>query len=301
MRLQQINKLVVFEAVARLGSFTRAADELGLTKGTVSQHVAHLEEQMGLRLLHRTSRSLALTTEGERILPHCAQVVEAGRATLDLARSEAFVPSGEVRMTTSHNLATQYLSGAIIRFRAAYPGISVDMVIRERHVDLVEEGIDVALRAGTMADSDLMLRRVGSFSMIVCASPEYLARVPAIGTPKDLENLDWVSITPTNPTANVELVHESGRRQRLAVGAGTVTNSGLYALATILGGGGIGLLPDYAARKALADRRLVNPLDGWRERHGPISLVWSPLAKRKLRVKVLIDFLVGDFGSWSSG
>ncbi len=301
MKLHLMNKLVVFEAVARLGSFTRAAEELGLTKGTVSQHVATLEEQMGLRLLARTSRKLALTAEGERLLPSCAQIVEAGRDTLELAQSERVRPKGLVRLTTSHNLAVQYLAEAVIRFRALHPAIQVDLAIRERWVDLVEEGIDLALRIGELAPSSLIARRVGSFCMIVCAAPAYLARQPPIREPEDLEGLDWVAITSTNPGPSVALEDEAGRQRQLTLSPGTATNSGICALTTILKGGGIGLLPDFGAKSALESGALVNPLPRWRERQGPISLVWTPLAKRKLRVQTLIDFLVSDFRAWSQG
>ncbi len=299
MKLHLMNKLVVFEAVARLGSFTRAAEELSLTKGTVSQHIATLEEQMGLRLLARTSRKLALTAEGRRLLPSCTQIVEAGRDSLELAQSERVRPRGLVRVTTSHNLAIQYLSEAMIRFRALHPEIQVELAIRERWVELAEEGIDLALRIGELPASNLIARRVGGFSMIVCAAPAYLARRPPIRAPEDLEGLDWVAITSTNPSASITLEEESGLTRSLTLTPGTATNSGICALTTILKGGGIGLLPDYGAKSALESGALVNPLPRWRERQGPISLVWAPLAKRKLRVETLIDFLVEDFRGWS--
>lgn len=298
MRLASLARMAAFEAVARHLSFTKAAAELGLTKGTVSQHVSNLEEELGLRLLNRSSRRISLTEAGEDLLPYCAQVAEAAAAMTDRSAQEIADLVGKVSITTSHTLAIQYLSEAITRFQHLHPAITVELSIRERFVDLHEEGVDLALRVGPVQPQDLVAKRIGTFSMIVCAPPATQAGLPAELKPEDLRDCDWVLISTTNPRPEITLTHQGGARRRISVVPKFVTNSGLCALSMVTGGAGIGLLPSFAVKADLASGRLVDLLPGWTEREGPVSLVWSPLARRKRRLTALIEFLESDFRAW---
>ncbi|WP_422367346.1 LysR substrate-binding domain-containing protein [Pelagibius sp.] len=301
MRLANLPRMAAFEAVARHLSFTKAAAELHLTKGTVSQHVSNLEEELGLRLLNRSSRRISLTEAGEDLLPFCAQAAEAAAALTDRSAQETSGLVGKVSITTSHTLAIQYLSEAITRFQHLHPGIRAELSIRERFVDLHEEGVDLALRVGPVQPQDLIAKRICTFSMIVCAPPELRDALPADPKPEDLRDRDWVLISTTNPRPEITLSHKDGTRRRLAVTPTFETNSGLCALSMVTGGAGVGLLPSFAVKADLASGRLVNLLPDWTEREGPISLVWSPLARRKRRVTALIEFLESDFQSWLQG
>ncbi|MEM9798363.1 MAG: LysR substrate-binding domain-containing protein [Pseudomonadota bacterium] len=288
--------MAAFEAVARHLSFTKAAAELGLTKGTVSQHVSTLEQELGLSLLNRTSRRITLTEAGEDLLPHCVQVAEAALALADRSLHETADLKGRVAITTSHTLATLYLAEAIARFQADHPGIEVDLIIRERFVDLADEGVDLALRVGPVLPEDLVARRIGTFSMLACAAP---GLVP-VDDPAALATQDWVLISTTNPQPQLQFTHETGAIARIEITPKTTTNSGLCALSLTLNGTGIGLLPSFAVRSPIRDGRLIDVLPGWYERRGPVSLVWSPLAKRKRRVATLITFLAEDFRAWDA-
>lgn len=290
--------MAAFEAVARHLSFTRAAAELGLTKGTLSQHVSVLEEELGLKLLNRTSRKISLTQAGEDLLPDCIQMAEAAANIASKTSHDVADLVGSVSITTSHTLAILYLGDAIARFGALHPAIEVDLVIRERFVDLQEEGVDLALRVGTVQPPDLIAKKVGSFSMIVCAKPELASAFSPHPKPDALKQADWVLIKTTNPSPDIELNHAQGQRRKLSVQAKFWTNSGLCALSLVRAGAGIGLLPSFGVNPGLASGELVNMLPDWKEREGPVSLVWSPLAKRKRRVSALIDFLEADCRNW---
>lgn len=299
MKLANLPRMVAFEAVARHLSFTRAASELALTKGTVSQQVSALEKDLGLRLLNRTSRRITLTDAGENLLPFCAQIAEAATAMASHSQHETADLVGRVSITTSHTLAIQYLSDAITRFQEQHPRVSIDLSIRERFVDLHEEGVDLALRVGTLRDQNLVARRIGTFSMILVSTEDRVARTVEIDDPSALADEPWVLISTTNPGSEVVLSGPEGRQRRLSINPRYRTNSGLCALTLVAKGAGIGLLPSFAVVSELREGRLHNLLPGWSERTGPVSLVWSPLAPRKRRVKSLIGFLAADFPAWA--
>ncbi len=300
MKIANLSRMVAFEAVARHLSFTRAAGELGLTKGTVSQHVSALEKDLGLRLLMRTSRKIMLTDAGEDLLPYCLQITEAAHAVTDHSAHETTDLVGRVSITTSHTLAIQYLTEAVTRFQAENPKVAIDLAIRERFVDLHEEGVDLALRVGELQTQDLVARRLGSFSMVVAATPEIASRLGRVEDPSNLSDESWIVISTTNPRPEIVLSNSDGRKRSLTVDARYRTNSGLCALSLVGKGVGLGLLPSFAIAAELRDGRLVNVLPDWSERTGPVSLVWSPLSPRKRRVRAFISFLGEDFPRWLS-
>ncbi len=298
MKISNLSRMVAFEAVARHLSFTKAAEELGLTKGTVSQHVSALEKDLGLRLLTRTSRKIMLTDAGEELLPFCHQISEAAHAVTEHSAHETADLVGRVSITTSHTLAIQYLAEAVTRFQAENPRVEVDLSIRERFVDLHEEGVDLALRVGELQSQDLVARRLGTFSMIVAATPILVNRINDKDDPSKLSDEAWIVISTTNPRPEFTLSSEDGRQRTLSVSPRYRTNSGLCAVALVEKGAGFGLLPSFAIAQELKNGRLVDVLPGWRERTGPVSLVWSPLSPRKRRVRAFINFLGEDFPKW---
>src|SRR5690348_16778849 len=191
-----LNDIVVFTKVVETKSFTGAAEVLGLPKSTVSRKLAQLEERLGVRLVQRTTRKLALTEIGEAYYERCSRIVA------DIAQAEQIVtdmqstPRGRLRVTSSVDFSTKHLGGIVADFLAEHADINIELEATDRMCDLIEEGFDVAVRLGQMPESTLIARRLCSVHLILCAAPSYLARRPAPRTIEELEDHEHVLFTP---------------------------------------------------------------------------------------------------------
>src|SRR6185295_19031054 len=173
--MDALQAMRAFARVAELGSFTRAADELGLSRAMVSTHVRRLEKRFGLRLLNRTTRTVALTPAGMEYLGHCRRVFTELRAAEEMLRRTQEQPEGRLRVDVPGSFGRHILLPALPEFLARFPGIDLDLRFNERVVDLVSEGVDLAVRAGTVTDPNLVALRISGSRWITCASPAYLA------------------------------------------------------------------------------------------------------------------------------
>jgi DNA-binding transcriptional LysR family regulator len=241
-----LNELALFLRVADTGSFTRAARDLGVPTSTVSRAVARLEEKLDVRLLHRTTRRVALTAEGSTLVDSTALPLATIRdAAAELAdrRDE---PHGVLRITAPADLVEPFVADAVARYVARYPGVRVEVELTSRVVDLVREGFDIAVRAGNLEDSSLTARKVADMDLELFASPAYLARR---GEPKSAAELpahDLVLFRPRDGRTVWKLEGPDGAVSIDARGriAGGDFN---FILAAIRSGGGIGLLPSVVA------------------------------------------------------
>ena len=178
--------MAVFVRVAEQGSFSLAARQLGLSKSAASKHVTALEERLGVRLLNRTTRRLALTEVGAVYRDHCARVVaEAEEADLAASR-HSLTPRGRLKVNAPMTFGFLHLGPLLPQFLTAYPAIQVELSLNDRIVDLLEEGFDLAVRIGRLADSSLIARRLATTGFICAAAPAYLARAGAPAQPADL-------------------------------------------------------------------------------------------------------------------
>jgi DNA-binding transcriptional LysR family regulator len=201
-----LNDIVVFTKVAETKSFTGAAEALGLPKSTVSRKLAQLEERLGVRLVQRTTRKLALTDIGEAYYVRCsrivADVIDAEHIVMDMQSS----PRGRLRMSSTTDFATKYLGNIVADFLAAHRDITIELEASDRLVDLIEDNFDLAVRFGPMPESTLIAKRMCSVSLVLCASPAYVAR----GAPKTIDELDahdHVLFTPSSRTQAWTLVN----------------------------------------------------------------------------------------------
>lgn len=284
----QINlqHLRVFVAVAEASSFTKAATELGITKGTASRVVASLEESLGVTLLHRTTHQVALSTAGatlfERARPH---LVGLRSALLGLPERDE-EPSGLLRLTAAHDVGCVVLPAAIARFGLRYPGVRFDVRLTRQQVDLVKEGYDLAIRTavGPMNDSSLTVRRLGRHDAGFYASPGYLARR---GRPRGLADHrhDWVLY----PTAVRFLgVPPEGVRYRI--------DDFLLIRALLREGAGVGLLPNFLVRDDIRDGILeIVPIDDVTGLSGDLVALYPTIGAPPRKLRVFLDALVEMF------
>lgn len=289
-RLDSFRAFDAFVRAAEARSFTAAGRQLGVSSSAVGKAVARLEETLGVRLLHRSTRTVTLTPEGTAFLARCRRILdELDAAERELAQSRD-APRGRLRV--SMPLAGMLMSPALAEFMAAYPEVELDVDFSDRLVDVVEEGFDAVVRAGEVADSRLMTRVLGTFRLMLVASPEYLENRGTPRAPADLQH-------------HACLHHRfatSGKLERWPFRAGfeevesllphtAVMNTIEPLIAMAECGRGITCLPDFAIRRQLNDGTLVAVLEDAVEHTGTFRILWPASRHVPPKLRVFVDVM----------
>lgn len=295
--MDRLQSMEVFRWVVELGSFSRAADRLDLSKATVTAHVAALEKRLGIKLLNRTTRKLALTDDGAAYLDHARRVLSDVEETESMLAAGRTAPRGVLRVDLPTAIGRQFVVPALPRFAAQYPELRVVAILEDRRVDLLEEGIDAAVRVGPLADSTLIARRVYEASWVCCASPDYLALHGTPQRPADLAAHQCLGLYSVTLGAALEWAFEKGG-ERVAFrpeGALAVSNAEALLDAAVAGAG-VGMLFDVTAGRWIASGALRPILADWqrRDRH-PISVVYPQSRHLSAKVRAFSDFVAGLF------
>jgi DNA-binding transcriptional LysR family regulator len=255
--LDELRGMAVFATVVRCGSFAAAARSLGLTRAVVSHHVRALELRLGVPLAQRSTRSFSLTPAGEAFRVHCERLLDEasdGIRGMELLRAE---PRGEVRLTCSHHFGHKRILPALVAFRRRYPAIRLHVAMSDANVDLVQAGVELAVRAGPLADSGLVARPLVREATMLCASPAYLRRHGTPETVAELARHRWVVYPASQRTVAVRTAQG---RIDVPVQGDIVTDSATSRLVFVLAGEGIARLPAYDAAAPLAAGELVRVL-----------------------------------------
>lgn len=264
MRRGELDDLATFAAVARTRSFTRAAAELGLSPSALSHAIRGLETRLGIRLLARTTRSVAPTPAGERLLRSLGPALDEvarGLAALADWRSE---PSGTIRLTTFSYAARTVLEPSLPRFLLDHPSISVEVTIDDRLADLVAAGFDAGIRFGDAVEGDMVAVRVGpDLRTAVVGTPAYFARHPRPETPADLERHNCVTYRLIGGGLLPWEFAQDGREVRVRASGQFIVNDGALAGAAVRAGAGLGYMLETEVGADLAAGRLVQVLDEW--------------------------------------
>jgi DNA-binding transcriptional LysR family regulator len=288
--------VAVFVRVVERGSFTLAADELELSRAVVSKYVSRLEERLGARLLHRTTRRLSLTEAG-------AAFFESSRGALErIEEAEGAVaqlqsePRGRLRVSAPMSFGILHLGPALTDFAREHPRVTLDVRLDDRFVNLVEEGVDVALRIGALTDSSLVARKVATTRPVVCAAPAYLAEHGEPEAPEDLATHDCLLYSYLS-TANVwRFAGPGGRDIPVAVNGRIRINNGIVLAEAAAAGQGIVLAPSFYVAPMLRDGRLVRILAGYRLPELGIHAVYPQRQHVPPKVRAFVDFLARRFG-----
>ncbi|CAN5391245.1 LysR family transcriptional regulator [soil metagenome] len=293
--MDQLKRMAIFAEVVAAGSMTAAARRLDMTPSAVSQHLRQLEQSLGLALLHRSTRKLALTEAGERYHAGCAAMVAAARSAEQALARLRDEPEGELRLAAPIGFGS-LLAHALAPLRS-HPRLTLHLLLDDAVIDLIALRVDVALRVGPLADSSLVARKLGSMARQLCASPAYLAERGWPAQPQDLLRHDWVGSRPQRPAFDLlELQGPAGERQALRL-EGRVQASQVSALhALCVAGWGIGMAVSDDDRKALADGRLLPVLPGWRLSDLPVHAVTLRRGEQPAKVRHALDLLAGYFG-----
>lgn len=285
-----IAEIPVFVAVVEAGSFTTAAKKLGVTKSAVSRRVSDLEETLGARLLHRTTRRLSLTEAGERYLEHARRALLEAQAAEDAASQLQRVPRGRLRINAPMSFGRLHIAPAIPAFLRRYPDIEIELTMDDRVVDLVEGGFDLAIRSGLLPDSSLVARKVAVSRTVLCASPKYLDRRSAPVSPEQLLKHNCILYTYFRD-ANEWTFMRDNRRQSVRVSGNYQANNGEALHEAVLQGIGIGRSPTFIAGPDLATGRLVPVLPDYTMPSQDIYVVWPERRHLPAKVRAFVDFL----------
>lgn len=280
-----------FSRVAELGSFTRAADELGLSRAMVTTHVQRLERRYGLRLLNRTTRKVAVTPAGADYLDHCRRVfaeLAAAEETLRLSRER---PTGRLCVDVPGSFGRHILLPRLPDFLARYPGIDLELRFNERVVDLARENVDLAVRAGTVADPNLVAQRISGSRWITCASPEYLARNGRPQAIADLADHVLIGSIPSGGTQPRPWLFAGDAAPPKPLQFRVKVNEAEAVMLAAARGVGITQTMDLLAARELVDGNLTIVLAEHTRLGPPLSIVHTPAAQRLARVRVFSAFL----------
>jgi len=287
-----VDGLKAFVATAQTGSFTEAAERMGISNRLTSKYVAELENRIGARLLQRTTRKVGLTPAGQELLTRAPALLDELDDMLDLVSEESLGLTGLLRVSAPVTFGEMYIQGLLGRFAARHPGLSIELRMNDALVDLATGGFDLAFRIGTSEVSSLKVRKLGNIGSCLVASPDYLTRHPAPRTPQELS--EHICIVDTNRrdtpwvflAGDEEVLFSPARRY--------MVNSALVARDWAIEGLGVTLCPDFVLQHALKEGRLVPLLEDYDLRTHPFSAVYLEGNILPRKVRALIDFAVED-------
>jgi DNA-binding transcriptional LysR family regulator len=288
-----LNEMAVFVRVVQAGSFTQAARLMGSPKSTVSAKVSSLERRLGVSLLQRTTRRLHLTEAGDAFFRHCAQALASLEEAEQFVTAAQAEPQGLLRVTAPVDVGTTLLPGLLTAFLARYPKVKVELVLTARVVDLVGEGVDIAVRASPLADSSLLARKAGSTRFSAVAAPSYVAKAGKPSHPRDLAQHACLRFSKMR--GDGWELQSGDKRARVAID-GPISADDLAALRElVLAGHGVALLPTFLTRDAIREKRLVQLLDGWHTRPEAVYLVHPASRFPAPKVKAFLQLAVETF------
>ncbi len=281
----QLDLLLVFAAVAETGSFSAGAKRLGVPKSTVSRSVARLEESLGVQLLARNTHNVRLTAAGSVLLENASPHLQSLKKILSALPEQREVPAGDLRVTCAPDLAVAWVADAVSRLVLRYPDLRVSLELSTKYVDLVAEGIDVALRIASkpLQDSTLVAKKIATVNFQLFAAPAYLARR---GTPKDVDELsehDWVAVANISKGLGLPVP-----REREVVRS----DEFLVVREALKSGAGIGVLPSYLTTRETAEGSLKRVLPTFNEVRGNLFFVHPEAQHVPPKVRAFREFLV---------
>ncbi|CAH0992041.1 HTH-type transcriptional regulator DmlR [Sinobacterium norvegicum] len=288
LSFEQLKSMVVFAQVVEQGNLTAAAKHIGLSRAVVSYHIKKLESQLGVKLLNRSTRSVTLTDAGSAYYQSCRIIADqAANANLHIEHFKN-EPEGLLKITCPVNVGLQIVVPALNEFRRLYPKIDLDVMLTDEVVNIMQEGIDLAIRGAPLPDSGLQASKLSTLATCLCGSPEYFKKHGRPHRPVDLEQHDWVVYKQSAATITLS---KGQRSYSIAVKGGISTNNAAARTAFIEGGHGLGRIPLYDARPKIDAGSLESILDDYQAGDIDIYGVFPPGAAGSKKLRLLIDYL----------
>ena len=288
-----LNRLAIFAALVRAGSFTRAAEELGMTKAMVSQHLARLEHELGVTLLMRSTRRMSLTEAGATFHADCVRILAEADAAIERVGESRDTPRGTLRLTASLDYGIAVLVPKLARFMRQYPAVQVDLVLSDHITDVIAERFDLAIRGGWLRDSTLRSTRIGGFRQLLVAAPAYLAEHGTPRRPEDLAAHGAIAMSALPAPLRWVFTAQGGARRTVRPRAHAQANTASAVRSLVLAGTGLAVLPDYLVEADIRAGVLVALLAQYRLPEGGVHAVY-PGRKAPAKVRAFIDLLQAD-------
>jgi DNA-binding transcriptional LysR family regulator len=292
LSFEQLKSMVVFAQVVEQGNLTSAAKHIGLSRAVVSYHIKKLESQLGVKLLNRSTRSIALTEAGTEYYQSCRIIAEQAAIANQKMENLKNEPEGLLKITCPVNVGLQMVVPALNNFRRLYPKIELDVMLTDEVVNIMQEGIDLAIRGAPLPDSGLQASKLSTLPMCLCGSPEYFKKYGRPITPAELEQHAWVIYKLTSDT--MELTKGS-RSYSIKFKGSIRTNNAAARTAFIEGGHGLGRIPVYDAWPKIKDGTLELILDDYQLSNIDIYGVFPPGSTSSKKLRLLIDYLKDYF------
>ena len=295
--MSSLTEISIFVKVVELSSFTAAAEALEMSQPVVSKAVTRLEEKLGARLLNRTTRRLSLTEAGSELYRRSVRALaEIEDAELEVARFQT-EPRGTLRVSAPMSFAILHLGKVVHEFHERFPGVSMELHLDDRQVDLVEEGFDLAIRIGRLQDSNLVARRLIPCRQVLCASPSYLAKKGTPERPEDLLEHSCIVYSLLSTPREWRFTDAQGETHVVPISGALESNNGLMNRAAAIAGAGIVLLPAFYIGEELRSGALKQVLSDFAPVELAIYAIYPERRNLTPKVRAFVDFLASTFGT----
>lgn len=289
--LDHLRALAVFSKVAEAGSFRAAARQLGISASVVSHHVTSLERFLDTPLIYRSTRKLSLTAAGQQLAYSAEAMLDAAQEGFGRISRQSASPSGSLRITAPAILQYARFVIRVSTFMKHYPKVEMSINFSDRQHNIVEEGLDLALRIGWLQDSALKSRKLADGGLMLCASPDYLREKPVLRHPDDLAQLDIVNLVGTPTTLRLQSANTKAGEQTVRMSHRITVDSGFAAKRMAIEGCGLVMLPDFFLRDSVADGSLVEVLPDWRAPTFGIYAVWPDNPGTNALRRLFVDYI----------
>jgi len=302
--MDRMASMAAFTRVVGAGSFSAAAREMEVSQALVTKQIQELESWLGARLLNRTTRRLSLTEVGTGFYERAARILEAVEEAKNAAGALQTAPRGRLRINAPVSFGLLHLAPVVTDFLRRFPDVSVELLVNDRVVDLLEGEFDVGVRIGRLRDSSLIARRIAPIRLAVCAAPDYLARRGTPRTPDDLANHDCLEYTYFESRGEWRLLNSEGKEIVVPVSGRYLANNADVLRTSAIAGEGIVLLPTFIIGEDLRTGRLVRLLPDYPPPEQGLHTLYPPGRHLSAKVRSFVDFLVDRFGgepAWDRG
>ncbi|KJY82809.1 LysR family transcriptional regulator [Vibrio galatheae] len=294
--MQAFSTIPIFVTVVESGSFSTAASKLNITKSAVSKRITQLEDELGIRLINRTTRKLSLTEAGQRYYDYVEQSLSLAKQGIDAVSELQGNPRGTLKITAPMSFGVLHIAPLIAEFLDRFPDVEIDLNLEDRMVDMVEESFDVGIRIGHLPLSNLIAKRLAPCKSVLCAAPEYLSRNGNPEKPSDLSHHSCLQYSYYRGGSEWSLISSSNEFRVIPKGRLVVNNSEAIRRA-VLGGSGIANLPTFIAGKDIAAGKLQVVLPDYALPNHAIYAVFPQRKHMPLKVRAFIDFVSEKLGT----
>ena len=298
--MDTLDGLKTVVAVVETNSFTAASERLGISKALVSKYVGEVENQLGIRLFNRTTRQLALTDSGRRYYEQALILLEQFSAMVDNVTGEQTAPRGLLRISAPVTFGEMRLAPLLPKFIALYPDLTIELVLTNGAIDMLEEGIDVRLRIGGVDDSNMIARHLTNFPLVLSASPNYAQENGLPTTPEQLGEHHCIIDSNFRIGKQWPFISPKGQAETINVQSGVAVNSPQAVREVAIADGGIAMTPNFIVEDALADGRLLRVLPEYTTLEFGLFAIYPHRKYVAKKVRCFIDFVLDQFSKQSS-